>query len=167
MPHFANANRPVFFLLPLMIAVSLSLTLPAHSEPTVIVNNPTPTEDSTSTPNPSQANSEDDNVDNTVINSNTAINPNEDVATQLAQNNPNSVAVDMLPTTQALSTANQKLLTENARLQREVNDLDTQVNVLVNERSGQLFLYGAMTGLGAVLLGLLIGWLTFGRKGGW
>lgn len=72
------------------------------------------------------------------------------------------------PTDSQLSQANTKLLTENAELQRQVDSLTTQVNVLINERSGQLFMFGAFTALGSVLAGLILGGIFFGRnKGRW
>lgn len=72
------------------------------------------------------------------------------------------------PTDSQLSQANTKLLTENAELQRQVDSLTTQVNVLINERSGQLFMFGAFTALGSVVAGLILGGVFFGRnKGRW
>lgn len=78
-----------------------------------------------------------------------------------------SLAAARMPSEVALSEANQKLLTDNARLEREVNDLQTQVNVLVNERSGQLFLYGVITALGSFFIGGLMSWFFIGRRKGW
>lgn len=57
------------------------------------------------------------------------------------------------PDESELSQANLDLLAKNAELQSRVDELTTQVNVLVNERSGQMFLYGMMS----VLLGLVVG----------
>lgn len=81
--------------------------------------------------------------------------------------NPNSFASKYEPTNNEFSQANQQLLTRNAQLQHQVNDLETQVNVLVNERSGQLFLYGALTVLVSLLTGVLITWLIIGRRERW
>lgn len=81
--------------------------------------------------------------------------------------NPNSFASQYEPTNNEFSQANQQLLTRNAQLQHQVNDLETQVNVLVNERSGQLFLYGALTVLVSLLTGVLITWLIIGRRERW
>lgn len=83
--------------------------------------------------------------------------------------NPNQPTLAQMntPTDSQLSQANTKLLTTNAELQRQVDSLTTQVNVLVNERSGQLFMFGAMTAFGSVVAGLILGWLLFGRKGRW
>lgn len=84
--------------------------------------------------------------------------------------NPNQPTLAQLntPTDSQLSQANTKLLTSNAELQRQVDSLTTQVNVLINERSGQLFMFGAFTAFGSVLAGLALGWLMFGRnKGRW
>lgn len=83
-------------------------------------------------------------------------NPNQPTLAQLNQ-----------PSTQALQQANEQLLITNAELKRQVDSLATQVNVLVHERSGQLFVYGAVTALFGVLVGLALGWLVFGRKGRW
>lgn len=81
--------------------------------------------------------------------------------------NPNSLAAQLQPTESALSKANQELLSRNAKLQREVNDLQTQVNVLVYESKGQLFLYGAFTVLISLLVGIFISWLVFVRRQRW
>ncbi len=82
-------------------------------------------------------------------------------------NNPNSFASQYAPTNNEFSQANQKLLTRNAELQRQVNSLETQVNVLVNERSGQLFLYGALTVFVSLLTGIVISWLIISRRERW
>lgn len=71
------------------------------------------------------------------------------------------------PNDSQLSKANQQLLAKNAALQNQVDSLTTQVNVLVNERSGQLFIYGAVTALLSGMLGIALGWLVAGRKGRW
>ena len=65
------------------------------------------------------------------------------------------------------SKANQQLLAKNAELQNQVDSLNTQVKVLVNERSGQIFIYGAVTALLSGILGIALGWLVAGRKGRW
>lgn len=71
------------------------------------------------------------------------------------------------PSEEEYAVANQKLLTENAKLQRNLNDLQTQVNVLLNERSGQLFLYGAFSSLLAFVIGVIITWLLLGKRRQW
>jgi hypothetical protein len=71
------------------------------------------------------------------------------------------------PTDSQLSNANQQLLAKNAELQNQVDSLNTQVKVLVNERSGQIFIYGAVTALLSGILGIALGWLVAGRKGRW
>ena len=83
--------------------------------------------------------------------------------------NPNQPTLAQLnkPSDAELSKANEALLANNAELQRQVDSLTTQTNVLVNERSSQLFMYGAYTAGVSMLLGLGIGWLVFGRKSGW
>lgn len=79
----------------------------------------------------------------------------------------NTLAAQLKPSNDALSAANQKLLTQNAQLQRQVNDLHTQVNVLVYESQGQLFLYGAFTVLISLLVGIFVSWLVFVRRERW
>lgn len=64
------------------------------------------------------------------------------------------------PTDSELSYANTDLLAKNAELTRQVNDLTTQVNVLVQERSGQLFIYGAITAVLAMIVGFVVAKLT-------
>ncbi|MGM8897380.1 MULTISPECIES: hypothetical protein [unclassified Psychrobacter] len=79
----------------------------------------------------------------------------------------NTLAAQIQPSDKALSEANQALLSRNAQLQRQVNDLQTQVNVLVYESKGQLFLYGAFTVLMSLLVGIFISWLVFVRRERW
>lgn len=78
-----------------------------------------------------------------------------------------TLAAQLQPTGAALSAANQELLSRNAQLQRQVNDLQTQVNVLVYESKGQLFLYGAFTVLISLLVGIFVSWLVFVRRERW
>ena len=79
----------------------------------------------------------------------------------------NTLAAQLQPSHKALSTANQELLSRNAQLQRQVNNLQTQANVLVYESKGQLFLYGAFTVLISLLVGIFISWLVFLRRERW
>ena len=79
----------------------------------------------------------------------------------------NTLAAQLQPSNKALSAANQELLSRNAHLQRQVNDLQTQANVLVYESKGQLFLYGAFTVLISLLVGIFISWLVFVRRERW
>ncbi|SNT70510.1 hypothetical protein [Psychrobacter sp. LV10R520-6] len=79
----------------------------------------------------------------------------------------NTLAAQLQPSNKALSAANQDLLSRNAQLQRQVNDLQTQTNVLVYESKGQLFLYGAFTVLISLLVGIFISWLVFVRRERW
>lgn len=83
--------------------------------------------------------------------------------------NPNQPTLAQLntPNNAQLSKANEQLLANNAELQRQVDSLTTQNNVLVSERSSQLFMYGAYTAAASLLLGLGLGWWMFGRKSGW
>ena len=78
-----------------------------------------------------------------------------------------TLAAQLQPSNKALSAANQELLSRNAQLQRQVNDLQTQANVLVYESKGQLFLYGAFTVLISLLVGIFISWLVFVRRERW
>lgn len=93
--------------------------------------------------------------------------PNQASSTQPATNISDTLAAQLQPSTRALSEANQELLSHNAQLQRQVNDLQTQVNVLVYESKGQLFLYGAFTVLVSLLVGIFISWLVFVRRERW
>lgn len=79
----------------------------------------------------------------------------------------NTLAAQLQPEPTALSAANQKLVSENISLQRQVDDLQTQVNVLIYESKGQLFVYGAMTALISLALGVFISWLIFRRRSRW
>ena len=78
-----------------------------------------------------------------------------------------TLAAQLQPTDKALSAANQQLLSRNAQLQRQVNDLQTQTNVLIYESQGQLFLYGAFTVLISLLVGIFVSWLVFVRRERW
>ena len=78
-----------------------------------------------------------------------------------------TLAAQLQPSSKALSDANQQLLSRNAQLQRQVNDLQTQANVLVYESKGQIFLYGAFTVLISLLVGIFISWLVFVRRERW
>ena len=88
-------------------------------------------------------------------------------ATKPATNINDTLAAQLQPSNKALSAANQELLSRNAQLQRQVNDLHTQANVLVYESKGQLFLYGAFTVLISLLVGIFISWLVFVRRERW
>ena len=88
-------------------------------------------------------------------------------ATKPATNINDTLAAQLQPSNKALSAANQELLSRNAQLQRQVNDLQTQANVLVYESKGQLFLYGAFTVLISLLVGIFISWLVFVRRERW
>ena len=78
-----------------------------------------------------------------------------------------TLAMQRQPAPTALSTANQKLVSENVSLKRQVDDLQTQVNVLIYESKGQLFMYGAMTALLSLALGAFISWLVFRSRSRW
>lgn len=70
------------------------------------------------------------------------------------------------PDDNELSAANTALLAKNAELERQIDTLTTQNNVLVQERSGQLFMYGAMTAIASLLLGFMLSRLLT-RKDRW
>lgn len=71
------------------------------------------------------------------------------------------------PTEEELSLANKELLAKNAQLERQVNALTTQNNVLTQEKSGQLFMYGTLTAIFSVILGGLVVKLFGNRKERW
>lgn len=104
---------------------------------------------------------------NTASNTVSATAANQTTSAQPATNISDTLAAQLQPSTKALSEANQELLSRNAQLQRQVNDLQTQVNVLVYESKGQLFLYGAFTVLVSLLVGIFISWLVFVRRDRW
>ena len=150
-------------LLPSLSATLLSsvlLATTASAAPTVTVTDPatgqpvpaTPAPEGTATP--------------TNPNAPTTNAPTNGVAAAPAVD-PNSLAAQLQPTDNALSAANQELLSRNAKLQREVNDLQTQVNVLIYESKGQMFLYGAFTVLVSLLVGIFVSWLVFVRRQRW
>ncbi len=135
-----------------LLSASVSLlfiAMPAHADKTTIISPSTQVNNADSS---NQANGQPQNL----ANNNTAGIFNKD-----------SLAMVRMPKPSTFATANQKLLTENAKLEREVNDLQTQVNVLVNERSGQLFLYGVFTAFASFFLGGFLSWLFFSRRKRW
>lgn len=68
------------------------------------------------------------------------------------------------PNESELSQANTELLAKNAELQGRIDELTTQVNVLVNERSGQLFLYGAVSTFMSFMAGFVLAWVFIQKK---
>ena len=123
---------------PVLPAIFLNFCLifsTAHAEVNVVVNDPTTGQPLTTQPTTATASS---------------------TAPTLTQTNK--------PTDSQLSQANQQLLTQNAELQRQVSSLNTQNNVLVNEKSGQLLVYGGFIALLSAVIGLLLGWFIFGRN---
>lgn len=68
------------------------------------------------------------------------------------------------PTESELSVANTELLAKNAELEGRVAELTTQINLLVNERHAQFFLYGALSALFCFSLGAALSWLIFNKK---
>lgn len=75
-----------------------------------------------------------------------------------------SLLTALSPNDSELSRANTELLAQNAELTRRVDDLTTQVNVLVQERSGQLYIYGASTAIFCVILGFIFAKLTTRKR---
>lgn len=131
--------------LPFLIMAVTQLPVISHAVPQVVVNDPTTGQPLATQPN----------IASTVIASQVSPtqNPNQPTLAQLNK-----------PSDSQLSQANTQLLATNAELQRQVSSLTTQNNVLVNEHSGQLFIYGAFTAILSGLLGLGLGWLVFGRR---
>lgn len=83
-----------------------------------------------------------------------------------APHKPNAPTLAQLtePDDNELSRANTDLLAKNSELQGRIDELTTQVNVLVNERSGQLFLYGVISTLVSFMLGFTLASLIIKRK---
>ncbi|MDO5768775.1 MAG: hypothetical protein Q4P13_04665 [Psychrobacter sp.] len=148
------------FRLTLVASLFGLFSLTAQAAPTVTVTDPTTGQPVAPAPS----------ANNAPANVNAANPANGNAANPIgtpAVINPNSLAAQLQPTESALSAANQELLSRNAKLQREVNDLETRVNVLVYESKGQLFLYGAFTVLISLLVGIFISWLVFVRRQRW
>lgn len=110
-----------------------------------------------------------DTIDNTTPAVTPPATAGQETTATTANTAPNNtlLAAQLQPSNKALSDANQELLSRNAQLQRQVNDLQTQTNVLVYESKGQLFLYGAFTVLISLLVGVFISWLVFVRRERW
>lgn len=143
-------------VLPSLCAALLSgllLTTATYAAPIVTVTNPTAGQVVAQSPTATEGSS-------------APTDPNA-AASEGSAINPNSLAAQLQPDDNALSAANQELLSRNAKLQREVNDLQTQVNVLIYESKGQMFLYGAFTVLISLLVGIFVSWLVFVRRQRW
>ena len=151
-----NCRHRTFGLTAALILSAFS----AHAAPTV-----TPIDTTTA----ATANASNTSLSATGINNASSV-PNTAVTNPTSSAIPssnNTLAAQLKPTDSALSEANQTLLSRNAQLQRQVNDLQTQANVLVYESKGQLFLYGAFTVLISLLVGIFISWLVFVRRERW
>lgn len=136
-------------------SVLMSLMTMAFAVPEVVINDP-----KTGQPLPSQP----------INNKNNSVIPTNPISNITAPtHNPNQPTLAQLntPNQEQLSKANEKLLADNAELKRQVDSLNTQVNVLINEHSGQLFIYGSATVIISLLIGIFIGKLIFSRKGNW
>lgn len=72
----------------------------------------------------------------------------------------------IMPDDSQLSKVNTELLATNTNLVRQVESLNTQVNVLVQERTNQLFIYGGLTAIVSFVLGFVLAKLT-SRQGRW
>lgn len=136
-------KKQTFFLKLFLFTGIQFANVGVHSAPQVIVNTPS-------------------SVPTVAIASNVATtsplqNPNQPTLAQLNQ-----------PNDSQLSQANKQLLVQNAELQRKVDSLTTQTNLLVHEKSSQLFIYGAFTAILSAILGFALSWFIFGRnKTGW
>ncbi len=140
-------QRFAFFLL----LICSFFTIPAWSAPTMAVQ-PTDTDKMTVQDTKTQEAQETQNVSQENLSNQNATNTSklQDVGIP-------SIEEIAAPNDGSLSHANAELLIKNAELERRVNDLTTQVNVLTHERSGQLYLYGAMTVLITIGLCMLAG----------
>ncbi len=132
-----------------VMLITAMIAMTAHAAPTVTNVNPATTDPLATAPLDEQAATA------------PAMTPNSSLDIN------NTLAAQLQPSNKALNAANQELLSRNAQLQRQVNDLQTQANVLVYESKGQLFLYGAFTVLISLLVGIFVSWLVFVRRERW
>lgn len=151
---YRNAVGLVVLLISLFLPATLMLSSvfvsSAHAEPNVTLLNHDGTKADSATATPTENDAKEQSTEETQ-----------------ATNATNSLSAQRQPTDSELSIANQELLTRNAQLQRQVNDLETQVNVLKNEHSGQLFLYGVFTVLISIGIGILISKTLSARRDHW
>lgn len=151
---YRNAVGLVVLLISLFLPATLMLSSvfvsSAHAEPNVTLLNHDGTKADSATATPTENDAKEQSAEETQ-----------------ATNATNSLSAQRQPTDSELSIANQELLTRNAQLQRQVNDLETQVNVLKNEHSGQLFLYGVFTVLISIGIGILISKTLSARRDHW
>lgn len=75
-----------------------------------------------------------------------------------------NIKADPNTTLGKLKIANSELTSQNATLTQENNALQTQVNVLTQERSSQIFITGAFVAIGGIFLGFIAAWLLTGRR---
>lgn len=89
---------------------------------------------------------------------NASNNQSNSVITPANPHDPNAPTLleALSPNDSELSKANTELLAKNAELARQVDNLSIQVNVLTQERSGQLFTYGATTALICIIIGFIL-----------
>ncbi len=149
-------KKPVQYLTSLFSlgVISLSLlSVPAYAEKTMVIT-------------PNMKAEEKANIQMEMTNKESEGEGEEEVAKELLPPPPpkKTLIVTQKPSETALSVANKELLAENNKLQREITDLQTQVNVLINERSGQLFLYGALTALVSFFIGGFFSWFFLARN---
>ncbi len=137
------------------------------------VNNTPATPTPSSTQAPSQTNTPQPTPATTQVQNNTPSEPantDEKASTPIPANphDPNAPTVlqNQAPNESELSVANTQLLAKNAKLERQIDTLATQNNVLVQERSGQLFMYGAITLAVGVILGFMLARMI-ARKDRW
>lgn len=78
-----------------------------------------------------------------------------------------TIATTYIPKINALNQQNKALLAQNLTLEQRVDSLQTQVDVLIYERQGQLFLYGAVTVLVSMLIGAGIARLFWRQASRW
>ncbi len=131
--------------------------------PTVAPNQGTPQTPTTNTPTTPE--STPPNTNDTPATTADSTEPVADNAvTEGTEPAADSLLTALSPNDSELSRANTELLAQNAELTRRVDDLTTQVNVLVQERSGQLYIYGASTAIFCVILGFIFAKLTTRKR---
>lgn len=162
-------------LLIILIFLSLSTSVLAQSAPPATATPPTSVANevasqntalattvpadvanATDTPTQTATDSTDNTTSDTVADTPPPVSPHDPNAPTLAEL--------QSPKESELSKANTELLAKNAELEGRNAELTTQVNVLVNERSGQLYLYGALTVIVSLLIGAFGAWFILNKK---
>lgn len=142
----------------LIISLLLALSLPSFANQKPATTSQATTETQTQAPT--------DGEQSEVEGENKAPVPAKDIPANPHDPANGTYLQSIMPNDSDLSKANTELLAKNTELSRQVESLSTQVNVLAQERTNQLFVYGGITGVVSLVIGFVLAKLT-SRQGRW